>query len=97
MPPAKKPRTDHDEVLGCVQNHGSLIEDDSSEDSITVTIHCCNNYGLQLAVLQKLEENGYDYACNFITLNNLTEMGFKLGEKAALQDAVERWAIHCVF
>ena len=55
----------------------------------------CNNYGLQPAVLKKLDENGYDYARNlrFITLDNLTEMGFKLGEKAALQDAVERWAV----
>jgi len=58
----------------------------------------CNDYGLQPAVLKKLDENGYDYARNlrFITLENLTEMGFKLGEKAALQDAVERWAVRRV-
>ena len=29
----------------------------------------------------------------FITLDNLTEMGFKLGEKAALQDAIECWSV----
>jgi len=56
-----------------------------------------NNYGLQHAVLKKLDENGYDYPHNlcFIMLDNLTEMGFKLGEKAALQNAVERWAVRC--
>ena len=53
----------------------------------------CTLFGLQLSILVKLEENAHDYACNlcFIALDNLTEMGFKLGEKAALQDAVERW------
>ncbi len=56
----------------------------------------CNNYGLQPAILKKLDENGYNYARNlhFIMLDNLTEMGFKLGEKAALQNTVERWAVH---
>ena len=56
----------------------------------------CENYGLQPTIHKKLDENGYDHARNlrFITLDNLTEMGFKLGEKAALQDAVERWAVH---
>ena len=55
----------------------------------------CENYGLQPAIHQKLDENGYDYARNlrFITLENLAEMGFKLGERAAIQDAVERWAV----
>jgi len=55
----------------------------------------CTNYGLQPAIHQKLDENGYDYARNlgFITLENLAEMGFKLGEKAAIQDAVEQWAV----
>ncbi|KAF8185982.1 hypothetical protein BJ912DRAFT_852486, partial [Pholiota molesta] len=55
----------------------------------------CNSFGLQPAVLEKLEENAYDFARNlrFITLENLTEMGFKLGQKAALQDAVERWSV----
>ena len=55
----------------------------------------CTSFGLQPSILAKLEENAYDYAHNlhFITLDNLTEMGFKLGEKAALQDAVERWSV----
>jgi hypothetical protein len=55
----------------------------------------CNSFGLQHTVLEKLAENAYDLARNlrFIKLDNLTEMGFKLGEKAALQDAVERWSI----
>ena len=55
----------------------------------------CTLFGLQLSILAKLKENAYDYAHNlcFITFYNLTEMGFKLGEKAALQDAVERWSV----
>jgi hypothetical protein len=55
----------------------------------------CNTFGLQASVLEKLEENAYDFARNlhFITLDNLTEMGFKFGQKAALQDAVERWSV----
>lgn len=55
----------------------------------------CESFGLQPSIRAKLEDNAYDYARNlrFITLNDLTEMGFKLGEKAALQDAVERWSV----
>jgi len=58
-------------------------------------VEFCTLFGLQPSILVKLEENAYDYACNlrFITLDNLTEMGFKLGEKAALQDAVEHWSV----
>jgi hypothetical protein len=55
----------------------------------------CESFGLQASIRAKLEDNAYDCARNlrFITLNDLTEMGFKLGEKAALQDAVERWSV----
>jgi hypothetical protein len=55
----------------------------------------CDFYGLQPSIREKLEENAYDFARNlrFIALNDLTEMGFKLGEKAALQDAIERWSV----
>jgi hypothetical protein len=55
----------------------------------------CESFGLQPSVLKKLEENAYDHArhLRYVTLDNLMEMGFKLGEKAALQDAVERWSV----
>jgi hypothetical protein len=55
----------------------------------------CESYGLQPEIHKKLDENGYDYARNlrFVTLDNLTEMGFKFGERATLQDAIERWAV----
>ena len=55
----------------------------------------CTSFGLQASILEKLDSNAYDFARNlrFISLDNLTEMGFKLGERAALQDAVERWSI----
>lgn len=55
----------------------------------------CTSFGLQASILEKLDSNAYDFARNlrFISLDNLTEMGFKLGERAALQDAVERWSV----
>ena len=55
----------------------------------------CTSFGLQASILKKLDSNAYDFARNlrFISLDNLTEMGFKLGERAALQDAVERWSL----
>ena len=58
----------------------------------------CTSFGLQASILKKLDSNAYDFARNlrFISLDNLTEMGFKLGERAALQDAVERWSIPCI-
>src|SRR6266568_2361589 len=37
-PPAKKPRTDNNEVLGRIQDHDSLVEDNSGKDSVTVTV-----------------------------------------------------------
>ena len=56
----------------------------------------CRNYHLKQPVFEKLNKNGYDQAQNlrFISLDNLTEMEFLLGEKASLQDAVESWAVH---
>lgn len=55
----------------------------------------CTLFGLHASILTKLKENGYDFACNlcFITVENLAEMGFKLGERAALLDAVEQWSV----
>ena len=55
----------------------------------------CESFGLQPSIRARLEVNGYYYARNlrFVTLDDLMEMGFKLGEKASLQDAVERWSV----
>ena len=58
-------------------------------------VEFCEFFGLQHTVLQKLEENTYDFAhkLHFIALDSSTQMGFKLGEKAAFQDAVEHWSL----
>ena len=58
----------------------------------------CEFFGLQHTVLQKLKKNAYDFAHNlcFIALGNSAQMGFKLGENAALQDPVERWSLPCI-
>ena len=55
----------------------------------------CAAFGLSDDVLEKLKENAYDIArhLQYVSLENLTEMKFKLGERAALQDAVEHWSI----
>lgn len=55
----------------------------------------CALYSLQPSVQKKLDENSYDHArlLRFVSLDNLGEMGFKLGERAALLDAVERWSV----
>lgn len=55
----------------------------------------CDFFALQPSILQKLTDNAYDFARNlrFIMLANLDDMGFKLGEKAALLDAIEKWSI----
>ena len=56
----------------------------------------CRTYGLHQSIFEKLDKNGYDHARNlrFVSLDNLAEIGFKLGQKALIQDAVERWAVH---
>jgi hypothetical protein len=55
----------------------------------------CALYGLQPSIQKKLEDNAYDHArlLRFVSLNNLGEMEFKLGERAALLDAIERWSL----
>ena len=37
-PPAKKPRTNNNKALDHIQDHDSLVVDDSDEDSVTVTV-----------------------------------------------------------
>ena len=55
----------------------------------------CTSFKLQPSILQKLVDNAYDFARNlrFVTLANLNDMGFKLGERAALLDAIEKWSV----
>ncbi|KAF8230338.1 hypothetical protein L208DRAFT_1282384 [Tricholoma matsutake] len=54
----------------------------------------CRAYDLSNDILGRLKENGYHRAKTFkyVLLPQLHEMGFKLGEIASLQDAVEEWA-----
>ena len=55
----------------------------------------CTLYGLQPSVQKKLEDNAYGHArlLRFVSLDNLGEMEFKLGEHVALLDAVEHWSV----
>jgi hypothetical protein len=54
----------------------------------------CSLYGLGDSVLRKLVDNAYTDArmLRFITIAELKEMEFRLGEIAALRDAVEKWS-----
>jgi hypothetical protein len=55
----------------------------------------CINYVLSINVLNKLHKNSYVHACvlRFVTIEKLKEMGFRLGEIAALRDVVEAWSV----
>ena len=54
----------------------------------------CVTYGLDDAVIQKFHKNVYKDArmLHFITITELKEMDFRLGEIAGLRDAVELWS-----
>jgi hypothetical protein len=55
----------------------------------------CAKYDLSLTILQKLLENSYTNArmLHFVMIDELCKMGFRLGEIAALRDAIEMWSI----
>ncbi|KAG0701706.1 hypothetical protein DFH29DRAFT_875725 [Suillus ampliporus] len=58
----------------------------------------CVEYDLGDNIRSKLINNAYkeaQFLC-FITIAELKEMGFQLGEIAAICDAVERWSVSCV-
>lgn len=55
----------------------------------------CINFKLGDMVFEKLRDNGYQDArvLRFLTIDELKEMNFRLGEIAALRDAVEMWSV----
>jgi hypothetical protein len=55
----------------------------------------CTVYELGDAVLKRLEENCYkkSSALRFVTIQELKDMGFRLGEIAALRVAVDSWSV----
>jgi hypothetical protein len=55
----------------------------------------CAEYDLGDNILSKLIKNAYKEArfLRFVTIAELKEMGFQLGEIAAIRDAVERWSV----
>jgi hypothetical protein len=55
----------------------------------------CEQYSLGPNILRKLQDNFYTHArvLRFVTIDELKEMDFRLGEIAELRDAVERWSI----
>ncbi|KAG2109730.1 uncharacterized protein F5147DRAFT_611886 [Suillus discolor] len=57
----------------------------------------CEEYDLGNTIHAKLAENAYKEArfLRFVTIPELKEMGFQLGEIAALRDTVERWSLPC--
>jgi len=55
----------------------------------------CELYGLRDHILQKFLQHGYlqSRMLRFIQILELKEMDFRLGEIAALKDAVEMWSV----
>jgi len=55
----------------------------------------CTKYGLGLHTLQKFEDSYYTDACvlQFVTIDELKQMEFHLGEIAGLRDVVELWLV----
>lgn len=55
----------------------------------------CTVYELGDAVLKRFEENCYkkSSALRFVTIQELKDMGFRLGEIAALRVAVDSWSV----
>jgi hypothetical protein len=54
----------------------------------------CTQYQLGEGILKKLTDNSYTHArmFRFVTIQDLKEMHFRLGEVAGLRDAVDRWS-----
>jgi hypothetical protein len=55
----------------------------------------CTDFKLSDKVFEKLRDNGYQDArvLRFLMIDELKEMNFRLGEIAALRDAVEMWSL----
>jgi len=55
----------------------------------------CQQFNLAPQTLEKLKENYYGKAqvLRFVHIDDLKEMGFRMGEIAGLQDAVEKWSL----
>jgi hypothetical protein len=55
----------------------------------------CDMYALGPDVLERFASHMYKDArvLRFVTLTDLKEMGFRLGEIAGLQDAMELWSV----
>jgi hypothetical protein len=55
----------------------------------------CTTYEVPNGALDKLTSNGYSRAhmLRFVTIAELGQMAFLLGETVALRDAVDSWAV----
>jgi hypothetical protein len=55
----------------------------------------CTEYGLSSQTAEKFTENCYMHArvLHFVAIEELKQMGFRLGEIAGLCDVVERWSV----
>lgn len=58
-------------------------------------VEFCERYNLGDNILARFTENFYREArvLRFVTIDELKEMGFRLGEIAGLRDAVESWSV----
>jgi hypothetical protein len=77
------------------QKYSSLLPP-SREPGIDMALsEFCTQYGLSNEILIKLTKNGYTRTrtLRFVQTDDLSAIGFMLGEVAEMKDAVERWAL----
>jgi len=55
----------------------------------------CTQYKLSQGILDKLREHSYSQArtLRFVTIEELKEMKFRLGEIAALREVIDVWSV----
>jgi hypothetical protein len=70
-----------------------LCTDLSPGERLTIA-DFCSRYSLAADIHKRLIENGFStsLALQRVTVSDLKEMGFKMGEVAELEEAVEMWA-----
>jgi hypothetical protein len=76
-------------------DHVALIHPSRSPGNDVPIAEFCNTYGLGESILKKLQDNFYLHArvLRFVTIQELKDMDFRLGEIASLRDAVEVWSV----
>jgi hypothetical protein len=74
--------------------HSLLLRSDLKPGERLTIVDFCSHYSLDSSICNRLVENGFSTssALRRVAVSDLKDMGFKMGEVAELQEAVEMWA-----